>query len=85
MGDTGEDYKVMRQRKKERGRNNLASANKDGWKIHSTYHWSREVNGQRLDYWPTKNKFQYDGRIMTGDVIKFIKRERNKCHNTQTS
>ena len=45
----------------------------NGWKEHSQFHWSRVVNGKRLDYWPTKNKFQYDGVVQTGEVYKFIR------------
>ena len=44
-----------------------------GWKEHSQFHWSRVVNGKRLDYWPTKNKFQYDNVVQTGDVNEFIR------------
>lgn len=43
------------------------------WKVHSQYHWSMTVNGKRLDYWPTKNKFQYDNVVQTGDVNEFIR------------
>jgi hypothetical protein len=42
------------------------------WHLYSHYHWSRTLNGKRLDYWPTKSKFQYDGKIVTGDVYDFI-------------
>ena len=45
----------------------------NGWKEHSQFHRSRVVNGKRLDYWPTKSKFQYDGVVQTGEVYKFIR------------
>lgn len=50
-----------------------AAANNDGgWTVHTDYHWSRTVNGKRLDYWPSRKKWQYEGRVMRGDVYKFI-------------
>lgn len=52
-----------------------ASDNNDGgWTIHTDYHWSRTVAGQRLDYWPSRKKWQYKGRISRGDVVQFIKK-----------
>lgn len=56
----------------------LKQANTDsdgGWTIHSTYHWSRMVAGQRLDYWPSRKKYMYKMKVMRGDVMKFIKNE----------
>lgn len=74
MGDTGEDFKYMDELNKERKKRNLESASKEGWKLHTEYHWSRDLNGKRLDYWPSRNKFQYDGRVMCGDVDGFIRK-----------
>ena len=44
-----------------------------GWVKHTEYHWSRFINDKRLDYWPSRSKYQYNGKIMRGDVMKFIK------------
>ncbi|MFI3902548.1 hypothetical protein [Ochrobactrum sp. S1502_03] len=46
-----------------------------GWTKHGEYHWSRMVNGYRLDYWPSRKKFQFKGRVMRGDVASFIRRQ----------
>jgi len=78
MGDMREVYDGMKQHNKERRDKNLNSANPEGWKIHTDYHWSRNLNGKRLDYWPSKNKFQYEGRVMTGEVEGFIKKREVK-------
>jgi hypothetical protein len=43
------------------------------WAKHTDYHWSRMVAGKRLDYWPSRKKYQYDGRVFRGDVQKFIR------------
>lgn len=76
MGDMAEDFKCLRQFNKERKKRNLETANKEGWTIHAEYHWSRMLNGKRLDYWPSRNKFQYDGKVMCGDVSGFIRKRR---------
>lgn len=50
-----------------------AIANDDGgWTKHTEFHWSRLVNGLKLDFWPSRNKFQYRGKVKRGDVHKFI-------------
>lgn len=80
MGDVGDDFRANREADKERKKRNLESASADGWTQHTMYHWSRTLNGKRLDYWPSRNKFMYDGRVMTGDVVGFIKkREIQTC------
>ncbi len=43
-----------------------------GWTKHTLWHWSRDLNGKKIDFWPTKDKWLYDGKVMTGDVDKFI-------------
>jgi len=51
-----------------------ANADDDGqWVKHTQHHWSRTVSGQRLDYWPSRKKYQFDGRVMRGDVMAFIR------------
>jgi len=43
------------------------------WTKHTDYHWSRMLNERRLDYWPSRKKFQYLGKVHRGDILKFIK------------
>lgn len=74
MGDMGDYFNDLREIDKARKAKNLASANPEGWTIHTEHHWSRALNGKRLDYWPSRNKFQYAGKVMTGDVLGFIKK-----------
>ena len=77
MGDMAEVFNAMREADKERKALNFSKADPTGWTKHTEYHWSRKLNGKRLDYWPSRNKFQYEGRVMCGDVQGFIrKRER---------
>ena len=50
-----------------------ASARDDGgWHKHSAHHWSRTLAGERLDYWPTRRKFQFRGVVRRGDVYALI-------------
>lgn len=37
-----------------------------GWTKHTPYHWSRSINGERMDYWPSRKKFQWRGKVMRG-------------------
>jgi len=45
----------------------------EGWRKHTPYHWSIDVAGKRLDFWPTKDKWMYEGELCWGDVDEFIK------------
>lgn len=42
------------------------------WNKHTDHHWSRYVWGDRLDYWPSRKKFQFRGVVRRGDVYAFI-------------
>jgi hypothetical protein len=53
----------------------LENANKsddDSWTKHTEFHWSKEVDGKRLDYWPSRKKYQYQGVVRRGDVNRFL-------------
>jgi hypothetical protein len=81
MGDMSEVFNDMKDIDKDRRQKNLTNANAEGWDKHTAYHWSRTLNGKRLDYWPSKNKFQYDNSVMCGDVEGFIRnRETHNKH-----
>ena len=50
----------------------------DGFTRHTDYHWSTKVNGGRLDFFPSQNKWCYCGKtydfLHTGrSVLDFIK------------
>lgn len=34
--------------------------------------------GKRLEYWLRRNRFQYKDRVMTGDVLGFIRKKESK-------
>ena len=74
MGDMGDDFRALDAHNKARKAKNLENADSDGWTKHTAYHWSRDLNGSRLDYWPSTTRFQYQGKIMVGGVDGFIKK-----------
>ena len=73
MGDMAEIFNAMRDANKQRRERNLNKFDPTGWTRHTEYHYSRLLNGKRLDYWPSRNRFQYEGRVMVGDVLGFIR------------
>jgi len=47
------------------------------WQVHTAWYYSKMLNGNRLDYWPSKNKYRYKGKTEIGDVFEFIKQNAN--------
>jgi hypothetical protein len=87
MGDMGEIFNAMREHDRERRTRNLENAfaeGTDGWTVHTPIHWSRDLLGDRIDYWPTRNKFRWRRKTRTGNVKGFIdKREREAADDRQ--
>lgn len=80
MSDRDEIWDMMKEASKEkfdadrlRFLEEAQAADDGGWTKHTKYHWSRTVNGKRLDYWPSRKKYQYDGQIRRGDVMKIVR------------
>lgn len=76
-----DDMKQMSQEKFNKDRQTFmdkALENDDGgWVKHTKWHWSRFVDGDKLDYWPSRNKFQFRNKVQRGDVYAFIKEVAN--------
>lgn len=70
-----EDYQANDRRRRQR---NLAAADPAGWEQHTPYHWSRQLDGSKLEYWPSRRKFAYRGVVRRGDVGAFIRRYEGK-------
>lgn len=83
MGDVGDDFRALRELRAYRRNVNLREARTEGFTKHTDYHYSRMLLGSRLDYWPSRNKFQWRGKVMVGDVHGFIK-NREKEHERAT-
>ena len=78
-GDMGEFFNALRERDKQRKARNLRAADPTGFTQHTAYHWSCELQGHRLDYWPSRNKWRWRGRTYTGDVRGFIRQRSSDC------
>lgn len=46
---------------------------KEPWAKHSNVHWSMVLQGETLDYWPTKRKWRHAGQMYSGDVEDYIR------------
>ena len=73
MDEDAEFWQALKERAKKKfdddRKNFMTQALLDddgGWTKHTQWHWSRIVDGQRLDYWPSRKKFQYKGTIHRG-------------------
>lgn len=44
-----------------------------GWLKHTQWHWSRTIKGKRLDYWPSRRKWMYAGKVQRGNVQQFMR------------
>jgi len=78
-----EIFNSMRKHDKERRAKHLDDAQQSQipWTKHTEWHWSTTLNECRLDYWPSRTRFRYQGKTMVGDVEGFI---RNKSMTTTT-
>lgn len=74
--DIKEWAKAKRDFDRKRKTNNMNGAFDDGgWTKHNEFHWSRILQGQKLQYWPSTNKFQHgNGRIMYGGIEGYIRK-----------
>jgi hypothetical protein len=63
-GDMKDYFDDMKLLKKERKNRRLSEFNPDGWTRHNEYHYSKTINSERVDYWPSTNKCKYRGNII---------------------
>ena len=71
----GELWAGHKEHDRARRMANLAKAEKRvqlHWKKHTEWHWSHMLNGERIDYYPTKNKFVHNRKVMHGDPEAYI-------------
>lgn len=60
------------------------AADDGGWTKHTQWHWSRMLNGERLDYWPSRKKYQYRGEVKRGDVMRIVRQAATRCKHCHT-
>lgn len=61
------------------------AADDGGWTKHTQWHWSRVVNGERLDYWPSRKKYMFRGKVKRGNVMQIVKHAATRCRHCHTS
>lgn len=55
-----------------------------GWTKHTPYHWSRDLCGDRMDYWPSTGKWRWRKRTFHGtpyDTARFIANRENEANS----
>jgi hypothetical protein len=81
-----EDWEIfddLREERKAKRRERLETADDDGWSKHTEHHWYRTVDGHKLDYWPSSNKYQYKNRMYRGAMAKFISSKLMEASNAE--
>ena len=65
-----EDFADIKAYSKEqydlRRKQALEEADPTGWTQHTQWHWSRQVEGERIDYWPSKRKWRFRNHTYYG-------------------
>lgn len=72
-----EEIKRERSNRREKHRNSFADKYSRGalsrlWIRHCETHYSYQLLGCKLEYWPGPKKWRWQGKTMTGDVFEFI-------------
>lgn len=71
-----EDWEPFIERKHERQlkrHRRLASSNTTNWDKLTDYHYRRVINGIRIDWWPSANKWQANGKWYLGSLPKWLR------------
>jgi len=66
MGDMGDIFNDMQAAKKKHRQMKLAEADTSGWKAFTDYHFTREFNGERMDWWPSSGVAKYKRKMIYG-------------------
>ena len=91
MGDMGDLFNDWKEHKKDVRQQRLQKTSElppeqlAGWAKHTPYHWSRILNGEQLNWWPSTGKWSYGkkGRKPAmffgtqNDLMNFIKNRQN--------
>lgn len=72
MGDMREYGQAMKAHNKERRTRNLEAADPEGWTQRTEYHWQRDLMGDTVDYWPSRNKWRWRNKTRCGNVKPWL-------------
>ena len=81
MGEIFRDLKHFFQEKRTKNLETNTALIPKGWTCHTIYHYSTVADGSRLDYWPSRNKWMWGGKLYYGtfnDLVNFIKNRQDK-------
>ena len=70
---------IKAERQAERAERRSAFLGGDGWVRHHETHWSYQLNGIRLDYWPGTKRWRWGNRKGFGEVLEFIAKHEIKA------
>lgn len=77
MSEIGDMYRAVREDDQEERHARLARNqevyDQANWTVHTPYHWGRLVRGKKLDFWPTKDKWMYEGQVRVGGLDNWLK------------
>ena len=59
MGDLFRDWDADKKRRKDDRMREARASDLPGWTKHTEYHWSRMLNGQKLNWWPSTGRWSY--------------------------
>ena len=60
--EIAQTFRAMKEARKEKKAARLDAANPDGWTQHTPYHWSRIIDGEKLNYWPSTGLCMYKNK-----------------------
>lgn len=74
MGDMREVFDLMREANKQRKEKNLANAEPflKFFTKHTQWHYSTYLNGERVDWWPSTNKWRVSYKNYNGDAVSLM-------------
>jgi hypothetical protein len=65
--DTIEYFRAMRDAARDERAKALDDADTKGWTQHTPYHFSRIVDGQKIDWWPGVQKARWRKKMFYGE------------------
>ena len=82
MSDASEMWRDWNAATKEKRATQLAESDTTGFIKHTNYHFSQDVAGHRLDWWPSTRRWQYKQHIYYGTADALHGFIRNKIKQT---
>jgi hypothetical protein len=73
-----DDFRAMKAHDKQRRERNLKAADPAGWTIRTEYHWQRDLLGDVVDYWPSRNKWRWRGKTHHGSIKRWLEKRQEE-------